>query len=185
MERRGQFRGVFLFSSDGEPRNDSIDDECGTDGVEPEEDVRENASAHSYRRYVSCIVYHKGNGPAIVSESWDLWVGGGVVHAEKTKFLWSPGGGELPAQKYVKKYSTYLSLQRDSTIDSTILQVPTILRVLLPLQTLQCPPRSALDADAINSPGGWSVKTAQRSADASPSIMCHASCCRLAAELIQ
>lgn len=49
----------------------------------------------------------------------DLWVGGGVVHAENTKFLWSPGGGELPAQKYVKKYSTYLSLQRDSTIDST------------------------------------------------------------------
>ena len=31
-------------------RKDSIDDECGTDGVDPEEHVREKASAHSYRR---------------------------------------------------------------------------------------------------------------------------------------
>ena len=31
-------------------RNASILDECGTDGVEPEEHESENASAHSYLR---------------------------------------------------------------------------------------------------------------------------------------
>ena len=33
-----------------------MDDEWGTDGVDPDEQVRENASAHSYRRYVCCMV---------------------------------------------------------------------------------------------------------------------------------
>jgi len=40
---------VFLFFFD-DPRNASMDEEWGTDGVDPDEQVREKASAHSYRR---------------------------------------------------------------------------------------------------------------------------------------
>jgi hypothetical protein len=37
-------------------RNANIEEECGTDGVDPEEQDNENASAHSYLRYVCCMI---------------------------------------------------------------------------------------------------------------------------------
>lgn len=58
-----------------------MDDECGADGVEPEEHDKEKASAHSYRRYVGCIVgelmptmgqQEVAIAIAIISETWVL-----------------------------------------------------------------------------------------------------------------
>jgi len=53
-ERRGEFPLLSFLLED--LRNAKMEEERGTDGVDPEEEVSEKASAHSYRRYVCCIV---------------------------------------------------------------------------------------------------------------------------------